>query len=77
MLFVFMLRASSRQSIDAARAVETMNPMNFAEIFRVLLFFVKEELVEAPRPEVALQIPHLKGEWSENLVISIYQYYCG
>jgi hypothetical protein len=51
--------------------------MTLAEMFRILLFFIKEELVQEPRPEVALQIPHLRGEWSENLMITIYQYYCG
>eukprot|EP00595_Chromulina_sp_UTEXLB2642_P002766 CAMPEP_0196768088 /NCGR_PEP_ID=MMETSP1095-20130614/42327_1 /TAXON_ID=96789 ORGANISM="Chromulina nebulosa, Strain UTEXLB2642" /NCGR_SAMPLE_ID=MMETSP1095 /ASSEMBLY_ACC=CAM_ASM_000446 /LENGTH=145 /DNA_ID=CAMNT_0042137169 /DNA_START=810 /DNA_END=1244 /DNA_ORIENTATION=- len=35
-----------------------------------------EELVEDPRPETSQQIPHLKGEWAENLVITIYQFYC-
>ena len=51
--------------------------MNLAEVFRMMLHFVNEELVGDPRPEVEVKIPPLKGEYAENLVITIYQFYCG
>lgn len=68
---------SSRQTIEDAREEESQNPMNLATIYRILLFFIREELVEDPRPDLNFNLPHLKGEWAENLVITIYQYYCG
>ena len=41
-----------------------------------MLFFVNEQLVEEPIPDTPLQFPHLKGEWAENMLVSVYQKYC-
>ena len=50
-------------------------PMTLAEQLRVLLFFDGTELVEDPQPEAATQIPHLKGDLAENMIVGIYQHY--
>mmetsp|Transcript_16780 Transcript_16780/g.25216 ORF Transcript_16780/g.25216 Transcript_16780/m.25216 type:complete len:773 (+) Transcript_16780:69-2387(+) len=69
-------RGMSRQRVEAARSMESKNPMTLAELFRLLLFFVNEELVEEPLPDTPLQFPHLKGEWAENMLSTVYRRYC-
>ena len=66
----------SKQRLEAARVLEMRNPMTLAELFRCLLFFVDEELCEEPAFDTPLQFPHLKGEWTENMMVSVYQRYC-
>ena len=70
-------KSSSRQSIEEAREQEKENPNNLAEILRIMLFFVNEELVGDPNTDFEIKIPTLRGEFAENMVITIYQFYCG
>ena len=66
----------SKQRLEAARVLEMRNPMTLAELFRCLMFFVDEDLCEEPARDTPLQFPHLKGEWTENMMVSVYQRYC-
>ncbi len=50
--------------------------MTLSELFRDLMFFQNEALCEAPVADTPLQFPHLKGEWTENMMVSVYQRYC-
>lgn len=76
-MLVKIHRLSSRESILEERAKEELNPLVLSEMFRVSLFFYDEELVEDPQPETPIQIPHLKGDAVESMMITIYQRYCG
>lgn len=69
-------RNMSKQRLEAARVLEMRNPMTLAELFRCLMFFVDEDLCEEPARDTPLQFPHLKGEWTENMMVSVYQRYC-
>lgn len=42
----------------------------------MLLFFRGIDLVEDPSPDAASQVPHLKGDVAESMIIHIYQHYC-
>ena len=46
-------------------------------MFRVGLFFIDEELVEDAQEGIQLQVPHLKGEAVEQMLVTVYQRYCG
>lgn len=60
-----------------ARTQEEKNPLSLAEMFRVSLFFIDEELVEDAQEGIQLQVPHLKGEAIEQMLVTCYQRYCG
>lgn len=85
--------ASSRQHVEASRQQEQQQPMTLAEMLRMMLHFVYEELTEDARSNNsagsgtgnaystnantgASGMPFLKGLYAENLVVTIYQYYC-
>ena len=65
-----------RLSTAVARAQEGRSPMVLAKILRFCLHFQDHELAEDPEPDAPLQIPHLKGEWAEGMLVSVYQRYC-
>ena len=66
----------SKQRLEAARVLEMRNPMALSELFRDLMFFQNEILCEEPYADSPLQFPHLKGEWTENMMVAVYQRYC-
>jgi hypothetical protein len=74
--YAILCRNASKQRLESARVLETRNPMTLAELFRCLTFFVDEDLCEAPARDTPLQFPHLKGEWTENMMVAVYQRYC-
>ena len=65
-----------RLSTAVARAQEGRNPMVLSKILRFCLHFLDQELAEDPAPDAPLQVPHLKGEWAEGMLVSVYQRYC-
>jgi hypothetical protein len=69
-------RHQRHASIYTCRIQESQNPMTLAKMFRHLLFFAEEELVEDPLENAPMQVPHLKGEYSETMMTSVYQHYC-
>jgi hypothetical protein len=70
-------RKLKNQDIAQAREKESLNPMTLSALFRYLLYFIEEELVEDPLPNTPLQIPHLKGDAAEHMIVGIYKHYCG
>ena len=69
-------RYTNQQFLQAERELEARNPLRLAELFRMMLFFVNEELIIDPQPEARVQIPHVKGIWAENMLVCVYQHYC-
>ena len=49
-------RHMSAAVLAQAREIERQNPLGLAELFRMLLFFVNEEMTEDPQPENPLQV---------------------
>lgn len=72
---------NSLEYIKSLREDEEKNPMSLSKLFRTMLFFCKEELVSFPTTNATNTTSSqdficLKGEYAENLIITIYQYYC-
>jgi hypothetical protein len=69
-------RLCDKDFILAAQEAEAANPLSLAELFRLSLCFVDEELAEDPQPGTPLQMPHLKGLAIEEMLITVYRRYC-
>lgn len=66
-----------KETITAAQEAEARNPLNLAELFRLSLCFIDEEVAEDPQEGTQLQMPHLKGQAIEEMLITVYRRYCG
>ncbi len=75
-LFVCFNRISSREAQLEARQLEEQNPLTLAEQFRLMLFFLEEELAEDPQINSKQQFPHVKGHAIEEMLLTCYQRYC-
>lgn len=69
-----------------AQELEQQNPMNLSTLFRMMLFFFDEPLVEDPVGNSVVKssinnkivsTPHVKGQICEHMLTTVYQFYCG
>lgn len=77
MIYLYTRRLYDKDFITAAQEAEAKNPLCLAELFRLSLCFVDEEVAEDPQPGTQLQMPHLKGQAIEEMLITVYRRYCG
>lgn len=73
----FRTKISSKEALQDARKQEEQNPLTFAEVFRLMLFFYGEEIAEDPHPDSKQQCPYAKGKEIEEMLLTVYQRYCG
>ncbi len=67
---------SAREIQQEQRKLEEQNPLTLAELFRLMLFFLEEELAEDPQVNSKQQFPHVKGHAIEEMLLTCYQRYC-
>jgi hypothetical protein len=73
---VYRSKITSKEVLQDARNVEEKNPLYFAEIFRLMLYFYGEEITEDPQPDSKQQCPYAKGKEIEEMLLTVYQRYC-
>ena len=76
-IMFFYNRLYDKDYILAAQERESQNPLALAELFRLTLCFIDEEVAEDPQEGTQLQMPHLKGLAIEEMLITVYRRYCG
>lgn len=51
--------------------------MTFAELFRNQVFTINIPMCEDPQEGTPINVPHMKGDWAEQMMIDVYRRYCG
>lgn len=71
-------KAKQQKQLNDARQREQENPLCLSELFRFMLFFVNEQLVDDPdeSQQGSFQLPHPRGLWANKMLTAIYQNYC-